>query len=427
MLDGATDESGAPEATPPDGARSSWREAHRQLQRIARRKAALDAEEARWLIAARAAGVHRELGYGSFGEYLERLLGYAPRTARERLRVAEALPHLPAIRAAMERGDVPFSAVREITRVTVPETEQAWLAAAQDRSLREIEDLVVGRGPGDLPGDPPDPDLTPRIRRMELLPEVFAQLELARRHLEAEAGGPLDDNELMAAMCRQVLDGPAATANPTRPRHQIAVTVCQRCDAATMDAAGKVIDIGPGALALARCDAAHVGRIDDPRARTTIDIPRKTRRFVERRDHGRCCVPGCRSSRGLEIHHIVDLAMGGDHSPSNLILLCAAHHHAHHAGKLKIVGTAPGQLRFEHADGRRYGLDVRGDPRGQVRQALRKLGFSSMEAARAVEEAAREVPAGERYDLEKLLLACLRRCPVPAERFTNAARGASAA
>jgi len=63
------------------------------------------ADEARWLLVARETGAHRELGYGSFTEYLERRLGYAPRTARERIRVAEKLTQLPQLRAALARGE----------------------------------------------------------------------------------------------------------------------------------------------------------------------------------------------------------------------------------------------------------------------------------------------------------------------------------
>jgi hypothetical protein len=61
---------------------------------------------------------------------------------------------------------------------------------------------------------------------------------------------------------------------------------------------------------------------------------------VWRRDHGRCRIPGCRSARGLEIHHIIHRADGGTHDPSNLVLLCSACHTAHHDGRLRISGTA---------------------------------------------------------------------------------------
>jgi hypothetical protein len=63
-------------------------------------------------------------------------------------------------------------------------------------------------------------------------------------------------------------------------------------------------------------------------------------RFVWRRDGGRCRVPGCRSARGLEIHHLVHRADGGNHDAMNLALLCSACHLAHHRGALTITGTA---------------------------------------------------------------------------------------
>ena len=66
-------------------------------------------------------------------------------------------------------------------------------------------------------------------------------------------------------------------------------------------------------------------------------------------------VPGCRNTWRLEVHHIDPRAEGGGHAPENLILLCWAHHHGHHHGKLRITGRAPDRLRFAHADGRAYG------------------------------------------------------------------------
>ncbi len=99
------------------------REAHRQLMRLARMQAAIDAEIARWMLIARDERVHIEHGYGTFLEYVERVLGHRPRTTLDRLRVAEELEELPRIQEALARGELTYSAVREITRVAEPETE----------------------------------------------------------------------------------------------------------------------------------------------------------------------------------------------------------------------------------------------------------------------------------------------------------------
>jgi hypothetical protein len=70
---------------------SGWQAAHEALTRLARARAGLDFEEGEKLRAAERACVHERLGYGSFGEYIERLFGYSPRLTLEKLRVAEAL------------------------------------------------------------------------------------------------------------------------------------------------------------------------------------------------------------------------------------------------------------------------------------------------------------------------------------------------
>src|SRR3954453_19630759 len=82
---------------------SEWVVAHEALSRLARERAAADAEEGRWLLAALRSAAHVHLGYGSFGEYVERLFGYKPRSTQEKLRVAEALEELPAISRAAPR------------------------------------------------------------------------------------------------------------------------------------------------------------------------------------------------------------------------------------------------------------------------------------------------------------------------------------
>jgi len=79
--------------------------AHEALSRLAKERAAAEAEEGRWLLAALRSATHVHLGYGSFGEYVERLFGHKPRSTQERLRVAEALEQLPALSQELEQGD----------------------------------------------------------------------------------------------------------------------------------------------------------------------------------------------------------------------------------------------------------------------------------------------------------------------------------
>ena len=132
---------------------------HRRLKRIVKARGALDAQEAAALRDAQALRVWRQYGYASLIEYIELEMGYTPRVALERLRVAKAIEELPVIAEMLEQGEMPFSKAKELTRVATPETEETWVEAAGDKNVREVEKLVSGRKRGDTPETPPDPEL----------------------------------------------------------------------------------------------------------------------------------------------------------------------------------------------------------------------------------------------------------------------------
>src|ERR1043166_3153989 len=93
--------------------RADWRVVDRALRPIPARRAGLDAEELRWLREAEMLQIWRPLGMVSALDYLERVFGYPPRVAEERLRVARALGDLPRLGEEVASGQLPFSAVRE--------------------------------------------------------------------------------------------------------------------------------------------------------------------------------------------------------------------------------------------------------------------------------------------------------------------------
>ena len=347
---------------------------------------------------ARTAGVHRHLGFATFAEYVERVLGYAPGVARERMRVADALAALPKLRAAMTAGDLPFSAARELTRVATVDTEDRWLTAAANRTMREIEDLVSGRRPGDLPDDLPDPNARLHEVRFLVTSATLGKYTAARRAEEDTCGHPLSDDEVMAALCEARLAGAGTDGGDRaaqRPLYQIAITRCTDCSRAWQDVAGKTIELSATELAQAACDAELLGRVDGDRPpRVTRTIPPKTRRAVLRRDRGRCSVPGCRNARYVDVHHLVLRAKGGTHAPTGLATLCSAHHKAAHDGRLKVDRDPRGRLRFAHADGRPYG--ARPSHVGDVGDGERAAASAPAECERPVAPRASHVEAGGR-------------------------------
>ncbi|MCB9570846.1 MAG: HNH endonuclease [Kofleriaceae bacterium] len=430
IFEGAAGATGADRAPPTD----DWRRLDRALRGIAKRRAALDAEEARWLVAAQRIALHRRFGYATMAEYLERTLGYGPRAARERLRVATALQTLPKIADALARGAQSYSAVRELTRVGRDDTEAAWLAAAAGKTVHEIEAMVAGRRPGDLPGAEVDPAAVRRSLSLEVGPETLALWRDARLALELERGSAVSDDELLATMCRELLGGgrvggPANAGGDARATgraaYQIALTVCPTCDRNTQDGGGRAIEVPTAVGARARCDATVLGRVDgDEVGRAVQTVPPRIRRAVIARDHGRCRVPGCRSSRFVEVHHLQPRAQGGRHTMTNLISLCGGHHDAVHVGRLRIARAASGDPMFTHADGRPYGASpplprrrAAADasrsgshgPLGDVERALRGLGFPAAEARAATAACAAHLG----QPLEELVRRALRAAHQP--------------
>ena len=423
-------------------AQTDWQSVDRALRTIAQRRAALDADEARWLREAEAIQIWRPLGMVSALDYMERVLGYGPRVAQDRLRVARALGTLPQLTAALAHGELPFSAIRELTRVATPATEAAWRQAATGKNLRQIEELVADHRPGDCPDDPPDPEVRVRVVRFELSAETFALMRQAHVVLDDEHGSHLSDDEFVAALSNAVLDGVPGPEPTGRAKFQIAVTVCERCRQGWQDGAGTKIAISPAAVERAACDAQHIGSIDGGTpARAHQDVPPSVARLVWRRDGGRCRVPGCRSARGIEIHHLVHRTHGGSHDVLNLVLLCSSCHLAHHRGALTITGTADHVEARRSADpsssamaGDHVGAVVHGDAHvGAVanrnarvgapmkldaaifltpgKEALVGLGWKPAIALAAV--AAASTALGAEATLERLIFEALRRCPKP--------------
>jgi hypothetical protein len=465
LSEGACEEIGGPTWDQNDEG-NEWREVDRALRGIAKQRAALDADEARWLREAERFKIWRPLGMVSALDYLERVLGYAPHTAFERMRVARELGALPALEEAFECGELGFSAIRELTRVATPETESEWRDKAIGKTVREVEEAVAGRRRGMRPSDPPEAELCSRTVRFELGPETFARLRQARVVLSDECGRHLDGDELVAALCEAVLDrapvdASGAAGEPTgRAKFQIALVVCEACKQAWQEGAGVKIAVDAATVERAQCDAQHIGSIDgDAPERAHQDIPPSVVRFVWRRDGGRCQTRGCRSARGIEIHHIVRRTDGGTHEPANLTLRCSSCHAGHHRGTLTISGTAPDRLEVRrHHDpntrpsdlaierpsdpprasatldaavvpeqpdanvtasrgaesGTAFGGATRLDAavmRAQARDALVQLGWKQAIARTAVDVAMSHV--GSAATLEIVIREALRRCPMP--------------
>jgi hypothetical protein len=164
--------------------------------------------------------------------------------------------------------------------------------------------------------------------------------------------------EVLAEMARRSLC--TVTDSARRDRYRVHVLLDERNQ--MVDPLGYCL---PGWLRdLITCDAKMAvtwirNGVPIAQGSTAEVVAPAIRRHVLARD-GRCRVPGCGSSKRLDLHHIVHRSNGGTNDASNLIALCPHHHRVHHRGQLGIAGTAddPEGLRFSDGRGSPLGVNL---------------------------------------------------------------------
>ena len=114
----------------------------RELTELA---AHLNAAEFRWLCLLRE--FDERGGWGGWGimscaHWLNWKCGLSLATGREKLRVAHALKHLPAVSAAFGRGELSYSKVRALTRIADAHNEAYLLGIAEQGTAAHLEKLV---------------------------------------------------------------------------------------------------------------------------------------------------------------------------------------------------------------------------------------------------------------------------------------------
>jgi hypothetical protein len=306
--------------------------------------------------------------------------------AREKVRVAHALPALPKIAAAMARGELSYSKVRALTRVAEEATEDYFLMMALHgtahhvetlvrhyRRAKEVEELAreaiqqenrrlnywfESDGSLVFRGRLPALAGAALINALEAAMEALPPSDIDAEWSEAPANRPARRADALALLAESFLHkGPNNVR--TSDRYQVVVHV----DAETLrkSTAGRCeIEHGPGVAAeTARrlaCDAGLVTVTDNERGepldvgRKTRSIPAAIRRALNSRDRG-CRFPGCTHQRYVDAHHIQHWVHGGQTKLGNLVTLCRFHHRYVHEQNIT-VQTQPGATwRFLKPDG----------------------------------------------------------------------------
>jgi hypothetical protein len=296
----------------------------------------------------------RDLGHSSINQYAIQELGFSKSRTDDFIRLARQLEFLPAVRKAVESGELGYTKAREIISVATPETQDTWLKAAKGTRKELVNEVKkakraakVDPAQGELlPSSPPvvAPRELPVCFRMNLTPEQEARRAAMVERLHQLGGVPTDRAELMLEAMAALLETKELQLQKcprghiySRPPVQIHVHESAETGRMTVQTEAGERELSRVDAERMRCDAAvcsHGGR-------NTTTIPPRVRREVLARDRHRCQAPGCGRSRFLEVHHIVSRQQGGNNQTDNLVTLCGSCHRLWHekgGGTGAIVG-----------------------------------------------------------------------------------------
>jgi hypothetical protein len=355
-------------------------------------------------------------GLASCAHWLQWRCGTNLGVAREKVRVARALPGLPQISAAFREGRVSYSKVRAMTRIAIPENESCLLNVARHGTAHHIEQMVRNYrrcerrkllreerrshalrelswhvdedGCWVLKGRfTPEQGALIRKALEKAMDEQFA--ERADEHPDVAAATPRGGVEewlrpqpiatrradALERVAEAYLAGNSAAASGG---DRYLINLHTEADVLQADgdgAAAECEDCGHVAAETSRrmaCDASVVQWREDEDGeplsigRKTRTIPPAIRRALQRRDGG-CRFPGCSCSRFVDAHHIVHWADGGETSMDNLVLLCRRHHRLVHEGGFGVHVGAGNEIWFSYPRGDTLPATADGCFRGNAR------------------------------------------------------------
>jgi hypothetical protein len=318
-----------------------------------------------WFAEVQRRGLHRQLGHASLQLYATQALGFSDNRYYQFKRLADDLDRLPALREAVESGEIGWTKALQVARVATEATQAAWVAKAATTGRRELE-LQVRQARKRRPVVPAaqlafdagaqlgldaaarsiaDPPVTISLRADGVrLARYEALMELGHKLGLVPAG--VDRLDLVLAGLEAVVASAAGgeRVRPAGPAAQIIIHQCPDCERAAVTTSRGERKVAPAQLAALTCDA----RVQRPGKPNRATIKPSVRAAVLARDRHHCATPGCRATSFLEVHHVKPRGQGGTNRAENLITLCSrCHGFVHESGGACASGPpafAPAQV-----------------------------------------------------------------------------------
>jgi len=297
-------------------------------------------------------------------------------TAREKVRVAHALKHLPLISSNFSTGELSYSKVKEMTRVANRENEQRLLEFALRHTAVTVaercRELRCGKEASISTAERAWANRSLRVRRdhERSMMTITVDLPIDTGELFEKALDKARDDEHLNipdlvdtswsvrqadAFLNLVNAYLLGNVNEGHASDNYLVTI--HVDQSAL-AGGNGRSALPIESVKRLCCDSHAVVISENDEGQPLNIGRKTRiiptaiqRALRARDNNNCSFPGCANRRFLHSHHVEHWSNGGETSLDNLMLLCARHHTLVHEGGFSISKDFLDNWAFIRPDG----------------------------------------------------------------------------
>ncbi len=296
--------------------------------------------------------------------------------SREKVRVAHALKDLALISDAFSKGELSYSKVRSLTRVTGTHNESELLAFAKATTTRQVQERCRELRCGTVASVSEayrahahrslcirrDAERGIMIMTVELPLEtgelVEKALDRARDNtpsitpdLAKESWAALQADALITVV-NNFLSGNSESTTGTSDNYLVTIHVDQSALAKGDGRSSLPIE----SVKRLCCDGNAVVVVETEDGEP-LGVGRKTRivstaisRALWARDKG-CRFPGCHHKRFVDAHHIGHWSGGGETCLDNLMLLCSRHHRMVHEGGFSIERDFQHRWFFKRPDG----------------------------------------------------------------------------
>jgi len=278
------------------------------------------------------------LGHANADAWVVERLGISPRKARALARLERACAAAPELRSSFREGRLSWVQAQLLIPLLLARDarphRREWVERARRVSVRRLEE-----------------DVEQALLLRETDPERFAAsagLAEAARGDGAEGGAGAADEGAGRQTCARPTPPERGACEPETARFFLsAPRDVARLFRATLCTVRRMLErhLGRPATPGDGCEAIFDHALETWGAlQPTVGAAHR----VFARDGWRCTVPGCTSFRSLHDHHVEYRSAGGGDELANRTTLCAWHHlRGVHAGRVRCVGRAPGELRFE--------------------------------------------------------------------------------